>query len=534
MFERRFQFVSALLLSGLCFGDSAVGAVTVVDLGGDQFMAQFTFEAPADAKQVFVAGTFNQWNPTAMPMHGPDANGRFNLDVPLPHGRYEYKFVVDGSEWFTDAGNPLRFGPNENSVLLLGLRTDDTRDDAAMRNAMAMPGIMELPSGLKKLIADRQKDCATSLSKLDVWSHLQDMPYFSDDTVTFVAKPPHGQRARLFIDAADSRFGYDLAPLTETSDVHQCMLFGVTLDRTGLPKDATYVFEFFEDNQMRRVVDPNAWSVTSRNGRPVGRIIEPSTNVGRIELVENLADPQNRIRPRDIYIYLPPGYDANGSERYPVVYMHDGQNCWDDPKEPFGHGGWSINTIGDDLIGNGTLKPFIAVGIANTQDRLKDYGPGSNIFSADAQPYLQFIAQAVKPLIDKKYNTQPEPEHTSLMGSSMGGAISFQGALVMPDVFGSAACLSTAFMFKDSSEKGYTELVQQRGKQPIRLYLDSGTGGKHQDGAPATRAMVELLIKTGWKPGVDLAHYEDEGADHNERAWRARVDRPLRFLFAND
>jgi predicted alpha/beta superfamily hydrolase len=117
------------------------------------------------------------------------------------------------------------------------------------------------------------------------------------------------------------------------------------------------------------------------------------------------------------------------------------------------------------------------------------------------------------------------------MGSSMGGIISFQAALLHPDVFGAAACLSPVFWFKDEGEQDYFDLLAHAGKAPVRVYLDSGTAGRNQDGAADTRRMGKLLLEAGWKEGGDLMRYEATGAEHNERAWRARLDKPLVFLF---
>lgn len=535
----RIQIVSALLLAILYIGETALGDVNVIDLGGDQFMAQFAFDAPADAKSVNLAGTFNQWNPNALRMDA-DENGKgYTAELTLKRGRYEYKFVLNGSKWFADPDNPTRTGPNKNSVLVLG--EEPARSAVESGPAAKMPGQMEHPQALLDAIS-RPKDCASGMSGLELWTYMEPMPSFTESTVTFMIRAPIDHAAWLEIVAPNSRFGYELEKLRPNAVERDARIKGITLEREKIPEHAVYYFNFSNGGESRRVIDPFAWSVTSRAGKPAGRIVEPSPDTGRIQLIENLGSLDESLRRRDIYIYFPPGYGQHGlppygadtTSRYPVVYLHDGQNCWDDPAEPFGHGGWAINQIADKLINAGEVKPFIAVGIANTPDRLKEYGPGDNIFSADSHAYLQFIAKTLKPIIDEKYRTQPGPEHTSLMGSSMGGAISFQGALLMPDVFGSAACLSTAFLFNDANDKGYTELVNHRGKQPVRLYLDSGTGGKHQDGAPATRAMVELLKETGWQIGNDLVHFEDKGADHNERAWRARVDRPLRFLFAAD
>lgn len=526
-----FRFVSALLLPFLFAPLNLIAEVKVIDLGGHQFLAKFSFTAPPNAKSVHLAGSFNQWNPKTLAMEGPNSNGRFVVEVAVARGRYEYKFVVNSQTWMTDPDNDLKTGPNQNAVLLAGVQSDS---DAAARDhqpQLVMPGQTDHPQVINDLIQQlSNNDTASSQEPISAWFNTNRMPYFTDSSVTFAFHAAGLESVRLSIVAPGGRLGYRLAPLI-TAPAGE-VVYGVTLEKNKIPTGAAYVLELVGKKRTRRIVDPNAWSVTSRHGTPAGRIVEPSEKVGRIELIEDLTPTNSELKPRDVYVYLPPGYDASSDHRYPVVYLHDGQNCWDDPSEPFGHGGWSINLIADKLISENAIRPFIAVGIANTPDRLTEYGPGKDILSASAQPYLQFLASELKPMIDRRYQTRPGPQDTALMGSSMGGAISFQGALLLPDVFGAAACLSTAFLFEDAKSKDYTDLVRSRGKQPIRLYLDSGTGGRHQDGAPATRAMVQLLIDTGWSKGVDLEHFEDTGAAHNERAWRARVDRPLKFLFA--
>jgi predicted alpha/beta superfamily hydrolase len=119
------------------------------------------------------------------------------------------------------------------------------------------------------------------------------------------------------------------------------------------------------------------------------------------------------------------------------------------------------------------------------------------------------------------------------MGSSMGGIISLQGALLYPGVFGGAACLSPALLFEDSRGRDYFDLLASVGKVPVRIYVDSGTAGPGQDGVAKTRRLVEALRQAGWRDGQDLMWHEAQGAEHNERAWRARIDRPLIFLFGH-
>lgn len=251
------------------------------------------------------------------------------------------------------------------------------------------------------------------------------------------------------------------------------------------------------------------------------------------EIIKAVEASSGKLLPRDLYIHLPPGYAEQKDRRYPVLYMHDGQNCWDDPVEPFGHGGWQVNLTADRLIGEGRVRPFIVVALGNTAQRMSDYGPGPDVCDAAGQAYIQFLTQDVKPMIDAKYRTLPDPSNTAIMGSSMGGLISFQAALLRPDVFGMAGVMSPAFWFKDPKGQTYTALLKTNwsGTPRPKLYLDSGTAGRGEDGAPATRQMAASLRAAGWRDGVDLMHFEDTGAEHNERAWRVRLHRPLEFLF---
>jgi len=236
------------------------------------------------------------------------------------------------------------------------------------------------------------------------------------------------------------------------------------------------------------------------------------------------------IAPRPLFVYLPPDY-AKSKQRYPVVYLHDGQNVWDDESCCFGHGGWFLNRLMDE---NTSIPRAILVGIPNSSARRTEYGLGDNIVALQPSPYLRYLVEVVKPAIDKNFRTKPGREYTSLMGSSMGGMISIYGGYAYPEVFGNVAALSTSFWIPDARGQSLLDVVKTHGRGKFRLYVDSGTAGDQQDGAPLTREFAELARKSGWKDGVDFMHFEDVGAFHNERAWRQRAWRPLMFVLAPD
>lgn len=130
---------------------------------------------------------------------------------------------------------------------------------------------------------------------------------------------------------------------------------------------------------------------------------------------------QWEITPRDIYIWLPPSYRKFPDRRFSVLYMHNGQNIWDEPNCCYGHGGWYVNTLAEKLISEGKMREIIIIGIPNSHARLEEYSVGDNFFDDKSHTYCQFLTKTLKPYIDAHYRTLPDAKNTALMGSSMGG-----------------------------------------------------------------------------------------------------------------
>ncbi|MFM7809293.1 MAG: alpha/beta hydrolase, partial [Planctomycetota bacterium] len=142
------------------------------------------------------------------------------------------------------------------------------------------------------------------------------------------------------------------------------------------------------------------------------------------------------LLPRDVFVWLPRGYDnmMKADQRYPVLYMHDGQNCFD-PSTAFLGREWHADEIADALLMKGELPPIIIVAIANTPERVADYTPDADPqeHRTDNKPqgkggegarYVDWIATELKPFIDAHYRTLRGPESTGIAGSSLGGIIS--------------------------------------------------------------------------------------------------------------
>jgi predicted alpha/beta superfamily hydrolase len=228
--------------------------------------------------------------------------------------------------------------------------------------------------------------------------------------------------------------------------------------------------------------------------------------------------------PRDVIVWLPPSYEKKKTKRYPVLYMHDGQNIID-PTTSFGGFDWRVDEVVDSLVKKNRIEEIIVVGIYNTKDRVPEYSD-----TKLGRAYVEFVVHTLKPLIDSTYRTKPQPEHTGVMGSSMGGLISFLFAWWHPEVFSKAGCLSSAFLV--DSSKILRDVKRYAGsKKHVRVYLDDGSVGLESRLKSGTDEMITLLEEKGYTKGQDLEFFYDEGAEHNERAWAQRVWRPLVFMF---
>jgi predicted alpha/beta superfamily hydrolase len=245
---------------------------------------------------------------------------------------------------------------------------------------------------------------------------------------------------------------------------------------------------------------------------------------GTIRIVENFASPQLG-NGRNLRIYLPPDYENNPQRRYPVLYMHDGQNLFDAKTAAFGVA-WDIGITMDRLIANGAIEPAIVVGIDNTKDRMDEYTPCCDPKHGGGKidAYMAFIVDTVKPWADANLRTLPGREHTAIMGSSLGGLASVYIAQRHPEIFSRAGGVSGSFWWNDGA---FMKNVPAR--QPVKFYLDAGS---KKDGIEHTLKMRDAMLAQGYKLDEDLYFYESPDGVHNEKSWAARVHLPLTWFFA--
>jgi predicted alpha/beta superfamily hydrolase len=233
---------------------------------------------------------------------------------------------------------------------------------------------------------------------------------------------------------------------------------------------------------------------------------------------------------RTVIVYLPPGYDPDAATRYPVLYLHDGQNVFDRATS-IGEE-WRVDETAEQLIRDGTIEPIIVVAIYNTgEHRIDEYAPTPRPDKGgggQADDYGRMLLMELKPFIDRTYKTLPGAANTALGGSSLGGLLTIHLGLRHATAFGKLAVLSPSVWWDDRMILREVEALQTR--IPQRIWLDAGTAEGPEVIADA-RALRDALVSKGWVLGEDLAYLEAEGGGHDERSWAARVAAVLTFLF---
>jgi predicted alpha/beta superfamily hydrolase len=247
------------------------------------------------------------------------------------------------------------------------------------------------------------------------------------------------------------------------------------------------------------------------------------TVAGTVKVLRGVRSEQLRNE-RDILVYLPPGA-AESRRRYPVVYMHDGQNLFD--RATAFDDEWEIDHTMEDASREGLAA--IIVGIPNTGGgRTDEYSPfiDRKMGGGLGDAYLSFVLETVKPLVDAEFPTDTSRAATGIFGSSMGGLISIYAFFRHPDAFGFAGAMSPALWF---AQRAIFPYLATAPFVPGRLYVDVGTLEGAMELADVKKLRAALLEK-GYRRNRDLMYVVERGARHNERAWGRRFRRALVFL----
>jgi predicted alpha/beta superfamily hydrolase len=239
---------------------------------------------------------------------------------------------------------------------------------------------------------------------------------------------------------------------------------------------------------------------------------------------------------RRIIVWLPPTYGDDPAARFPVLYLQDGQNCFD-PATSYA-GEWHADEIADRLIRAGKIKPIIIVAVANMgSERMNEYTPTRDAVQnrgGQGEQYAQFLITEVKPFIDRTYRTIPDRANTAVGGSSLGGLISLYLGLHHGDVFGQVAAVSPSLQWSDRKLLKEIETDPSKLKDE-RIWIDIGTAEGSAEDAGASvanaRALAHALTHGAGMDATNLKYLEVPGGQHNEAAWSARFDQVLTFLF---
>lgn len=267
--------------------------------------------------------------------------------------------------------------------------------------------------------------------------------------------------------------------------------------------------------------------------------------------------------PMTVWVWLPPGYDRAKGRRFPVLYMHDGQNLFDKGLTKFNQE-WGIDEAIPRMARQGDLREWIVVGVqsprsryralfpqkllpflpADFQKRVMTLDDGNPAGGLAGDAYLKFLVSVVKPRVDREFRSLKGRQDTAVMGSSMGGLMAFYAMAEYPQIFGQAACVSMHVALADPTAKGLDHaaagrqaadafrryLATSRVRPGVnRLYIDHGSGTLDGSYSPYSGEVVPMLQSLGWG-GANFAFRTYAGAEHNETAWAQRVDIPLAFL----
>lgn len=252
-----------------------------------------------------------------------------------------------------------------------------------------------------------------------------------------------------------------------------------------------------------------------------------------------------------IDVWTPDGYTA--SKKYPVIYMHDGQNLFD-TNSTWNHQAWEIDSVLGSLIADKKVEPAIVVGIHSVDttrigdlmpERVVEMTPSGEVrdfidlmcrgqYRADE--YLAFIVNTLKPIIDNKFSTLTDRKSTSIMGSSMGGLISIYGVTEYPEVFGAAVCMSTHWTGAIGDNADFPTAMKQYlldnfpRNGDYLLYFDNGDCDYDSQYLPAYNEMNTLFDFLGYREGEKLKTGVFQGHSHSEKSWSERVNIPLQFI----
>lgn len=264
------------------------------------------------------------------------------------------------------------------------------------------------------------------------------------------------------------------------------------------------------------------------------------------------------VAKRNVEVFLPRQYFEDSTQRFDVLIMHDGQNVFN-AETAYGGIAWEVDSTVQALMDSNMIKPIIVVGVWNTRRRYEEYCPEKPFKALGqeqqdslyrqyklekemlADEYLSFLTSELYPFIKDNYRVNVGPNHTRIMGSSMGGLISCYALLEYPNVFGGAGCISTHWPFvHEPGNHPFSAAMQHYIAERISsvannhlLYCDYGTATLDSLYEPHQLKVDSIVLNSSFNPGNYMSR-RFEGAAHNESSWKKRLHIPLEFLFGKE
>jgi predicted alpha/beta superfamily hydrolase len=277
----------------------------------------------------------------------------------------------------------------------------------------------------------------------------------------------------------------------------------------------------------------------------IDQLIPPKehTVLGELEIITINSKVFRNIR--NLRVWLPANYFApvNRNKHYPVLYMQDGQNLFDEATA-FNHE-WRVDETVEFLTGSMRIGPMIVVGIDSTPRRANEYLPYPDPENKElgkpatqdvhGKEYGDFVINEVMPLIQKKYRVLLGQQNTGLGGSSYGGAVTLYTVLMHPGIFGKALIESPSLLIGNGQLLRDAEKATQF---PQRIYIAIGTAEEADEKAAAkdVDAVTDLekILRDKGLGSTRLKVVVEEGAHHDELAWSKRLQGALLFLYGSD
>jgi len=255
------------------------------------------------------------------------------------------------------------------------------------------------------------------------------------------------------------------------------------------------------------------------------------STVGEYAYVHHFYSPQLQNF-RDLVIFTPPSYYENSLKKdYPVLFMHDGQNLFNDSTS-FGGVSWRCQDTVNLLVVEGKMDEIIIVGIDNTINRTAELTYSIDPNEKDGGSgilYLDFIEQTVLPFVQVAFRVSSNANKRGILGSSLGGLISCYAGWTR-NTFTKVGCMSSSFWW-NSEDFNNIIMAKPAASESVTFYLDSGDQGPDNDDETQTITVRQHMEQYGWKIEQNLFYFLDEGGQHNEKFWRDRLWIPMSDLF---